>query len=99
MAINRTADDRGREFLEVDILPEQDVQCARVQDDLDTDAYALWFFEPTQPLAENELAGKYIDPTMMKGETVVLRFSHSPACLKVIEDLTIIYGNLVKAGV
>ena len=98
MAIQRTADDQGREFLEIDINDGEEVQCARVQEDLDSDAYAIWLFEPVRPLAENELAGQYIDPAMMMGETVILRFGHSAACLKVIQDLTIVYGNLVKAG-
>ncbi|MCX6217636.1 hypothetical protein [Spirosoma sp.] len=83
----------------VDINATDNIQCSRVQNDEHTDADQLWFFEPSQPLAENEMAGKSFSAgEITSGEIVVVKFDHSAAILPILQDLAIIYGNLVKAG-
>lgn len=98
MAIQRIVDESGFQGVEVTIRPDENIQCSRVQDGLDTDACSLWFFEPTTEMADNSLAGKPIDASYIAGETVILRFEHSAAILPIVQDLIILYGNLTKAG-
>ena len=98
MAIQRIQDESGFRAVEVCINPGENIQCSRVQDGFNTDAYAFWFYEPTRELADNILAGKLIDADLIAGETVILRFEHSAAILPIVQDLLIIYGNLTKAG-
>ena len=99
MAIRRVLiNEEGHQATEIEINPGENIQCCRVQDGDDSDAYALWFFEPTDQFEDNALAGKPMNETGMKSEPVFIRFNHSPAILAIINDLAIIYGNLVKAG-
>lgn len=99
MAIRRILiNDAGNEATEIAINPGENIQCCRVQDGDEPDAYALWFFEPTDQFEDNALVGKPMDETSMKSEPVFMRFNTSAAILPIINDLAIIYGNLVKAG-
>lgn len=90
-------DDRGSIAREVEIDSDEAVQCCRVQD-ADQDANQLWFFEPTQEFMQNELAGKIIDRSIMISDPVILRFNTSAPIVALIQDLMVVYGNLVKQG-
>ncbi len=81
----------------VDIDTGDNLQCSRVQYD-GGDATELWFFEPVGSPADGELIGRTMDMNEVLPDPVIFRFQQSAAILSIMQELTIIYGNLVKAG-
>ncbi|GAB4023224.1 hypothetical protein GCM10028808_73010 [Spirosoma migulaei] len=86
------------QVVEVNATETENLQCCRVKVSDDCEANELWFFVPVNDVQDGDLVGRLMSETGMASPPIILQLNSSAATLAIIQDLTIIYGNLTAVG-